>query len=426
MNMKVSFYTLGCRLNFSETGALVEQFKKQGFEVVAFEQEADVVYINTCTVTAQADSSCRNAIRRAHKFSPKAKIIVAGCYSQVSGEEVRKLPGVVMVLGSSEKDKVFEYINELEHKHQIVKTDQGNEIAVGMTTLADNHTRAFLKIQDGCDYFCSYCIIPYARGRSRSLPFDEVLKHAEEILDQGFKEIILTGVNIGEYSVNEGGLEKLVQKLLTFPKLQRLRLSSIEPNKVTTELLETLAPSSKFLPHFHIPIQSAHPRILKEMKRKYSIKEYEAVSKKVLNYFPNTALGTDVIVGFPGETQDEFEQAYEWIKQSSITHLHIFPYSKREGTKASKLSGHLSNAIKKERAKRLRKLAEDKLDQFARKFIGTSQNVLFEKKNDQGFWNGLTPQFLRIEVPDQGIDLNNAIKEVKVSSLQNGVLKGFI
>lgn len=420
---KVAFHTLGCRLNFSESGSIAQGFVDRGYEVVEFGAEADVVFLNTCTVTDGADSTCRNLIRKAQGSSPEAKIVVAGCYAQMEAEKIKQMQGVDLILGTSEKYKVFEYL-ESEEELQI-HIDKSATFNGAATTLADSHTRAFLKIQDGCNYVCSFCIIPFARGRSRTITVAEALKEAKALADKGFKEIILTGVNIGEYESTSGEkLVDLVKAVVELPEIKRLRLGSVEPNTITRELLETLKASGKYLDHFHIPLQSACDSILTSMRRKYNISQYKEILALVKSYFPKTAIGADVIVGYPGETEEQFLETFNFLRQSPITHFHVFPYSKRKGTTAAKLESQIQTGVKKDRVKTLMMLGEAKLDEFSRETIGTSTEVLFETQND-GYWEGYTSHYLRIRVKSDQ-DLKNEIRNIQIVDYVGGYLKGEI
>lgn len=423
-NKKVSLHTLGCRLNSSETGSIAQEFVKRGYKIVEFGEEADVVFINTCTVTDQADSTCRNLIRKAHKSSPEGKVVVAGCYAQMEPKVIAAMQGVDLVLGSHEKFKVFEY---LEEESEIsIHVDESNTFWGAATTTADSHTRAFLKIQDGCNYICSYCIIPAARGRSRAISIEEALSEANEIVKNGFKEIILTGVNIGEYETASGEtLVDLVKGLLNIEGLKRLRIGSVEPNTITDELLDVLKGSPKFLDHFHIPLQSGDDDILMAMRRKYTVEEYKALINKIHTIFPNAGIGADAIVGYPGETDEQFRNTYELMKELPISHFHIFPYSKRKGTTAAKADNHIHSAVKKQRAKSLAILGDAKLNEFSQKMIGKISSVLFEFKNKAGLYEGYTTNFIRVEVKSD-IDLKNTIREVLITSVINGKASGVL
>jgi len=420
---KVAFHTLGCRLNFSESGSIAQGFVDRGYEIVEFGESADVVFLNTCTVTDGADSTCRNLIRKAQNSSPEARIVVAGCYAQMEAEKIKQMQGVDLILGTSEKYKVFDY---LESEDELaVHIDKSSEFNIAATTSVDSHTRAFLKIQDGCNYVCSFCIIPFARGRSRAITVAEALKEAKNLASQGFKEIILTGVNIGEYETTSGEkLIDLVRSIVDLPQIQRLRLGSVEPNTITKELLEMLKSSGKYQNHFHIPLQSGSDDILKSMRRKYSISQYKEILAMVESYFPGSAFGADIIIGYPGETEEQFLETFNFLRQSPITHFHVFPYSKRKGTTATKLENHIQSPIKKERVKTLMMLGEAKLDEYSQNQVGTHTEVLFESLVD-GYWEGYSSNYLKIRVKSNE-DLRNQILPVSIEDYKAGILRGIV
>jgi threonylcarbamoyladenosine tRNA methylthiotransferase MtaB len=420
---KVAFHTLGCRLNFSESGSIAQGFVDRGYEVVDFGQKADVVFLNTCTVTDGADSSCRNLIRKAQTSAPEAKIVVAGCYAQMESEKIKQMQGVDLILGTSEKYKVFDYLDSEEELQ--VHIDKSADFFGAATTQADSHTRAFLKIQDGCNYVCSFCIIPFARGRSKAISVHEALTEAKKLAAQGFKEIVLTGVNIGEYESSSGEkLIDLVQKIVELPEIKRLRLGSVEPNTLTQELLETLKASSKYQDHFHIPLQSATNTILSSMRRKYTIEQYRDLLTMVRSFFPQAAFGADIIVGYPGETEELFLETFNFLRSSPITHFHVFPYSKRKGTTAAKLDDQIQASVKKERVRTLMLLGEAKLDEFSHNMIGRKTEVLFESSQD-GFWEGYSSNYLRVKVKSTK-DLSNSIYSVRIKEMVGGKLVGEI
>jgi threonylcarbamoyladenosine tRNA methylthiotransferase MtaB len=420
---KVAFHTLGCRLNFSESGSIAQGFVDRGYEVVEFGNPADVVFLNTCTVTDGADSSCRNLIRKAQSSSPEAKIVVAGCYAQMEAEKIKAMQGVDLILGTSEKYKVFDYL-ESESELQ-VRIDKSSDFWGAATTLADSHTRAFLKIQDGCNYVCSFCIIPFARGRSRTITVEDALKEATELTRKGFKEIVLTGVNIGEYEAISGErLTDLVKRIADLPGLSRLRLGSVEPNTVTRGLLETLKETGKYQDHFHIPLQSGSDEILNSMRRKYTTSQYREILAMVRSYFPEAAFGADVIVGYPGEGEAQFLETFNFLRTQPITHFHVFPYSKRRGTTAAKLPDQIQSAVKKDRVRTLTMLGNAKLDDFASEMVGKETEVLFESETD-GFWEGYSSNYLRVKVKSSA-DLKNEIHRVRITDFSSGKLTGEI
>lgn len=412
---KVALHTLGCRLNFSETGSIADGFAERGYQIVDFGEPADVTFINTCTVTDGADSTCRNLIRKANKVSPEGRLVVAGCYAQMEAEKIKRMSGVDLILGTQEKYKVFDYLKESDE--QVVAIDQRNDFWEAATTPIDGHTRAFLKVQDGCNYVCSFCIIPFARGRSRALPIEDAIKKAKEVVGNGFKEIILTGVNIGEYEANTGeSLTDLVKRLNDISGLKRIRLGSVEPNTLYEELVKFMATSPKFMDHFHIPMQSAHDRILKSMRRKYDFSFYKEKIEMVKSYFPHAGIGADVIVGYPGETEEEFLTTASFLEASAITHFHIFPYSKRKNTTAVKLDGHLQHHVKKKRVQILNELGRKKLQSFGQSFIGKETEVLWETKENDS-WTGYTSQYVRVfkSVKDPQENLKNIIEKFRIN-----------
>lgn len=419
---KVALYTLGCRLNFSETGSLAQGFVDRGYEVVEFGNEADVVLINTCTVTDAADSTCRNLIRKAHKSSPEGKIVVVGCYAQMEPEKISAMQGVDLILGNTEKYKVFEYLSE--EQEESIHVDFTNDFWGASTTSADDHTRAFLKIQDGCNYICSFCIIPQARGRSRAISIEEAVSSAKKLVASGFKEIVLTGVNIGEYEKSSGErLHHLVAKILEIDGLLRLRLSSVEPNTINDELLAVLKSSPKFMDHFHIPLQSGDDKILKDMRRRYTVSDYKKIVEKIKNYFPDAGIGADLIVGFPGETEEQFKNTFNFLKEVAVTHFHVFPFSKRRGTTASKMENHIHSDAKKSRAKTLSMFGDAKLNLFREENLGKTSDVLFERRNKEGLFEGYTTNYLRVQVESLE-DLTNQIHSVRLVSISSGKING--
>ena len=418
---RASLHTLGCRLNSAETAQLAQGFGQRGYEIVPFGENADVVVVNTCTVTDQADASCRNLIRKAKKSSPEGRVVVVGCYAQMEPQAISQIEGVDLILGTNEKFRIFEYLDS--EKELAVHVDLNKSFWGASTTLEDSHTRAFLKIQDGCNYICSFCIIPQARGRSRTISVKECLSQAENIVKDGFQEIILTGVNIGEYGRSSGeSFEDLVQRLLEIKDLKRLRLSSVEPNTVTRELLEVLKSSSKSMDHFHIPLQSGSDHILKLMRRKYCTSEYIEKINMIKDYFPHAGIGADIITGFPGETDEHFNLTMNLLRKVPITHFHPFPFSKRKNTLAAKMDCHVHPTVKKARMQDLLSLGQAKLECFMEDQLETFNEVLFERKNKKGFWEGYTSNFLKVHL-DSDENLKNKIKEVKLTSLQDKALR---
>ncbi len=425
---RVVLHTLGCRLNFSETGSIAQGFVDRGYEVVELGEKADVIVLNTCTVTDGADQSCRNLIRKARSSSPEAKIVVAGCYAQMEAHKIEAMGSVDLVLGTSEKYRIFDHLAEAEEgedEDTVVRIEKSNEFWGAATTLADSHTRAFLKIQDGCNYVCSFCIIPFARGRSRTWPIQDIMTEAQRLVAQGFKEIVLTGVNVGEYEASSGEkLTDLCRRLGELDGLERLRLSSVEPNTITRELLEVLRASGKYMSHFHVPLQSGSDRILKEMRRKYDMSFYRETMAMIQEYFPDAAVGADVIAGFPGETEEDFLATFHYLRSSPVTHFHVFPYSKRQNTTAAKLPHQVAAAERKRRVRDLILLGEAKLDHFARELVGRPVPVLFESQKD-GVWEGHAPHFVRVRVRSSA-DLANQIRPVMLMNWGGKALEGVL
>lgn len=418
----VAIHTMGCRLNFSESGSIAEGFAQRGYKIVEFGAPADVVFLNTCTVTDSADSGARNWIRRAVQSSPDGKIVVAGCFAQMEPGQAKNIPGVDLILGTSEKYKVFDYLDDDASVQ--VKIDHDQNFWGAATSLESGQTRAFLKIQDGCNYICSYCIIPFARGRSRTLSIQEVVAQAKDLVTKGFKEIVLTGVNIGEYEAKSGEkLSKLVDELQKVVGLKRLRLSSVESNTITEELLKTLKEGGIYQNHFHLPLQSANDEILTQMRRKYLIADYQRVLNLIDQYYPEATIGADVIVGFPGETENHFQSTYNFIKDSKLSHLHVFPYSKRKGTTAALMTNQVSYAEKKSRVHALIKLGEEKLEKIAGNMVGKKYEVLWESVNKEGYLTGYTSNFFKVKIKQSARFLPNTISQVLIHDHQGHELE---
>lgn len=405
---KVAFYTLGCKLNFSETSTIARNFKNEGFQRVDFESKADVYVINTCSVTDNADKRFKSIVKNALKQNSNAFLIAVGCYAQLKPEELAAVDGVDLVLGATEKFNVTSYINDLTknevgeiHSCEISEAD----FYVGSYSIGDR-TRAFLKIQDGCDYKCTYCTIPLARGISRSDTLENVLKNAKEIASKGIKEIVLTGVNIGDYGKGEFGNKKhehtffeLVKELDKINGIHRLRISSIEPNLLTDETIDFVSKSSSFVPHFHIPLQSGSDELLKKMKRRYLQKTYTNRVDKIKETMPNACIGVDVIVGFPGETDELFLETYNYLNALNISYLHVFTYSERPNTEAFDMEGVVPNNIRAKRSKMLRGLSVKKRRAFYESQLGKTATVLFENENKEGYIHGFTENYIKVKTP---------------------------
>jgi len=405
---RVAFYTLGCKLNFSETSTIARNFTNDGFERVNFEEAADVYVINTCSVTDNADKRFKTIVKNALKKNEDAFLIAIGCYAQLKPEELANVDGVDLVLGATEKFNVTSYINDLSknnvgevHSCEISDAD----FYVGSYSIGDR-TRAFLKVQDGCDYKCTYCTIPLARGISRSDTLENVIENAKEISSKGIKEIVLTGVNIGDYGKGEFGNKKhehtfleLVKELDKVNGIHRLRISSIEPNLLKDETIEFVSKSNSFVPHFHIPLQSGCDELLKKMKRRYLTSTYTNRVRKIKEVMPNACIGVDVIVGFPGETDELFLETYNYLNEMDISYLHVFTYSERPNTEAAKLDGVIPKKVRAKRSKMLRGLSAKKRRSFYESQLGSTLSVLFENENKEGFINGFTENYVKVKTP---------------------------
>jgi threonylcarbamoyladenosine tRNA methylthiotransferase MtaB len=405
---KVAFYTLGCKLNFSETSTIARDFQNEGFERVDFEETADIYVINTCSVTDNADKQFKQIVKKAMKLNDKAFVAAVGCYAQLKPEELAAVDGVDLVLGATEKFKITDYITDLSkndrgevHSCEIEEAD----FYVGSYSIGDR-TRAFLKVQDGCDYKCTYCTIPLARGISRSDALESVLKNAQEISEQGIKEIVLTGVNIGDYGKGEFGNKKhehtfldLVKALDEVGGIERLRISSIEPNLLKNETINFVANSRTFVPHFHIPLQSGSNEILKKMKRRYLREVYTDRVANIRRVMPHACIGVDVIVGFPGESDEHFLETYHFLNELDISYLHVFTYSERDNTEAAEMDGVVPANVRSKRSKMLRGLSVKKRRAFYESQIGSNRTVLFESENKEGYIHGFTENYVKIKTP---------------------------
>ena len=405
---KVAFYTLGCKLNFSETSTIARNFVKEGFERVDFEEIADIYVINTCSVTDNADKRFKSIVKNVLKKNDDAFLIAIGCYAQLKPEELAAVDGVDLVLGATEKFNVTSYINDLSknnvgeiHSCEIADAD----FYVGSYSIG-GRTRAFLKVQDGCDYKCTYCTIPLARGISRSDTLKNVINNAKEISAKGIKEIVLTGVNIGDYGKGEFGNKThehtfldLVKELDTIDGIHRLRISSIEPNLLKDETIDFVSTSNSFVPHFHIPLQSGSDALLKKMKRRYLRKTYTNRVLRIKEVMPNACIGVDIIVGFPGETDELFLETYNYLNEMDISYLHVFTYSERPNTAAVNLDGVVPKKVRAKRSKMLRGLSAKKRRSFYESQLDNTLTVLFENENKEGYINGFTENYVKVKAP---------------------------
>ncbi len=408
---KVALHTLGCKLNYAETATIGRQFQNRGFTLVPLRQEADVIVLNTCSVTERADRECRQIIRRARRRSPHATIVVTGCYAQLQPEEIASIPGVDLVLGTREKSILVDHIaNHHQDKRERIRVSDisdAAEASIASSVGSLDRTRGFLKIQDGCDYTCSFCTIPLARGGSRSVSRAAVLREAEALVLQGYKEIVLTGVNVGDYRDSSGNeLEDILKILALIPGLGRIRVGSIEPNLLTDSLLDFWMTEPKMCRHFHMPLQSGSDDILKSMRRRYLRSRYDDRVKRILALDPEAAIGADVIVGYPGESDRHFLETYRFVADLPITYLHVFPYSERESTQALEIAGSVEPKTRFERAEKLRALGLRKRKLFHEKFEGTKQTVLVESTDREGRRVGLTGNYMKIRIADALLPIN--------------------
>jgi threonylcarbamoyladenosine tRNA methylthiotransferase MtaB len=424
---KVAFYTLGCKLNFSETSTIARNFQDEGFERVDFEEIADIYVINTCSVTDNADKQFKQIVKKAMKLNDKAFVAAVGCYAQLKPEELAAVDGVDLVLGATEKFKITDYLNDLSkndlgeiHSCEIEEAD----FYVGSYSIGDR-TRAFLKVQDGCDYKCTYCTIPLARGISRSDALENVLQNASEISQKGIKEIVLTGVNIGDYGKGEFGNKKhehtfldLVKALDEVEGIERLRISSIEPNLLKNETIEFVSKSRTFVPHFHIPLQSGSNEILGKMKRRYQREIYTDRVANIRKVMPHACIGVDVIVGFPGETDEHFLETYNYLNEMDISYLHVFTYSERDNTEAAEMPDVVPMNVRNKRSKMLRGLSVKKRRAFYESQIGTNRTVLFESENKEGYIHGFTENYVKVKTP-WNPELVNTLHEINLTKIDD-------
>ncbi len=427
LTKSVAFHTLGCKLNFAETSTIARQLLNEGFSKVSFDESADIYIINTCSVTDNADKECKTIVKRALHKNPEALICVIGCYAQLKPDEIAQIEGVDLVLGAKEKFNIHKYIHELKkdsdtkiHSCEIDETD----FFVGSYSIGDR-TRAFLKVQDGCDYKCTYCTIPLARGISRSATLENVLQQAQEISEKGIKEIVLTGVNIGDYGKGEFGNKKhehtfleLVQELDKVSEIERIRISSIEPNLLKDETIDFVSQSQLFVPHFHIPLQSGSDDLLKKMKRRYLSNLYKERINKIHSVIPDACVGVDVIVGFPGETEEKFMETYTFLQNLPISYLHVFTYSERENTEAIDMEGIVPVSERKRRNKMLKILSEKKRHAFYESQLGKTKTVLWEHENKNGMMFGYTENYVRVTQPFNKESVNQ-LEDVYLESIDS-------
>lgn len=429
---KVAFYTLGCKLNFSETSTISRTFEDKGFKKVGFQEKPDVFIINTCSVTENADKKCKKIVKEAQKINPDGYVAIIGCYAQLKPQEIAEIEGVDAVLGAAEKFRLHELIGTFEKSPSAVKpsdkvfaTDINETVDYHTSFSLNDRTRTFLKVQDGCDYPCSYCTIPLARGFSRSDTIENIVKAAQEIARNEVKEIVLTGVNIGDFGIIKGERKEsfldLIKALDEVEGIERFRISSIEPNLLTNEIIEFVSKSKKFVPHFHIPLQSGSSKVLALMKRRYKRELYQERVQKIKEIMPNCCIGVDVIVGHPGETDEEFKESYNFINDLDISYLHVFTYSERENTSALLIKPIVAQNKRAERSRMLHILSDKKRRYFYEQHIGSELVVLFETEENNGFMTGFTSNYIKVNAKYDPLLIND-IKKIKLSAINAEML----
>jgi len=419
-NKRIAFQTFGCKPNFAETSTISRQMKEEGYEVVGHKEEADVYVINSCVVTGNAEKKCKAAIRQAKRRNPESTVAIIGCFSQMKEDDLSKMKEVDLVVGNEEKFMLKDYLKDGAYTgvcHSFVGDINKSNVFTPSWSSGDR-TRSFLKIQDGCDYFCTYCTIPFARGRSRSATIEDTIKTAHEIAANEMREIILTGVNIGDFGKPNGeSFFDLIKELNTVDGIDRIRISSIEPELLSAEMIIFMAESDKFLPHFHIPLQSGSDKILKSMKRKYQREVFAQRVREIKTHLPHACIAADVIIGFPGETDEDFQDTYTFIEQLDISYMHVFTYSERPGTTAASLEGKVINTEKRERSRKLHELSDQKKKAFYTQHIGSTRPVLFESDNSGGYMHGFSGNYLKVKTKFRQ-DLVNQIISVKLDRLE--------
>lgn len=416
-NKKVAFYTLGCKVNTYDTDALKEIFRTEGYEITDFNDKADIYIVNTCTVTHFGDKKSRQMLRRAKKLNPEAKIIATGCYAQVSPEKIAEIDEVDLIVGTSNRENIIDIISESTEKINTEEYKTKATFSNTPITESDGHTRAFVKVQDGCRQFCSYCIVPYARGPIRSRDITDTIKEIKTLLKSDYKEVVLTGIHIASYGKeNNSSLIDLIKEVSAVDDLDRIRLSSLEPTIVTKEFLDELIKIDKFLPHFHLSLQSGSDSVLKRMNRRYTTEEYLNIVDLIRSYYPNAGITTDIIVGFPGETDEEFEETKEFAKKVKFSKIHIFPYSPREGTPAASFPDQVSSDIKKIRVKELTSIEEESRNNFYNANDTLTEEVLFEKEIEPNTYSGHTKNYIPV-ITRSNDNLENRIEKVKLHYL---------
>jgi threonylcarbamoyladenosine tRNA methylthiotransferase MtaB len=417
--LKASFYTLGCRLNQAETALIGNSFRQKGYELVDFGQAADVCVINSCTVTEQADAKCRQLVRQVLRKNPQTFVAVVGCYAQIGAEALRQIDGVDLIVGTQDKLRVIDFIDDPVKlpEPQIVRNKMTKApFTIATDGMAAPTMRANLKIQDGCDFMCSFCVIPFARGRARPRAFWDIQREALQLVDAGHKEIVLTGVNIGTYQFEDKTFLDVIKMLLTVPDLKRLRISSIEPTTIPNALIDLMADSEVLCPHLHIPVQSGDDGVLQAMKRLYTSAEFLQFIEHTAKRVPDILIGTDIMVGFPGESDAAFEASCDLLQNSPLAYAHVFTFSERGGTAATKLKSKVSPAIKKSRSAALHQISEEKKHDFYRRFLGRELRVLTEEQNELGQWVGFSDNYIKVAIPSEKLS-TNSLAEVRLASI---------
>jgi len=418
--MRAAFYTLGCKLNFAETSTIARQFTDAGFQKVNFEDGADVYVINTCSVTDHADRKCKKVVAEALRKNAEARVIIIGCYAQLKPKEIAEIPGVDLVLGANEKFNILEFLPAVKVSKAVVENKKIKETTFFIPSYSiGDRTRTFLKVQDGCDYFCSFCTIPLARGRSRNESIEKTVNVAREIAQTEVKEVVLTGVNIGDFGKSTGeDFLSLVKALDEVEGIDRLRISSIEPNLLTNEIIDFVAASKRFVPHFHIPLQSGSDKLLELMRRRYRRDVYTDRVRHIRSVMPDACIGVDVIVGFPGETEEDFLETYNYLNDLAVNYLHVFTYSERARTTALRLEGKVPVAVRKKRTSMLRILSEKKRHRFYEEQLGKTFSVLFEAENDGHEMYGFTENYVKVKAPYDPVMVNE-LQDVKLMSVDS-------
>ena len=421
--LKASFYTLGCRLNQAETSLIASRFRQDGYNIVNFGEPSDVCVINSCTVTEQADAKCRQVVRQVLRRNPDTYVAVVGCYAQTGAEALQSIDGIDLIVGTQEKINVLDHIVEpIKNSAPLVvrKKMARTPFTIDVDSTEVSTTRANLKIQDGCDFMCSFCVIPFARGRARSRAFWDIQREAMHLVDTGHRELVLTGVNIATYEFEEKSFLDVLKMLLRIPGLERLRISSIEPTTIPGTVLDLMADSEKLCPHLHIPVQSGADSVLEKMRRLYSRAEFLRFVERAEKKVPDILIGTDMMVGFPGEDDCAFEESCSLLEDSPLAYAHVFTFSERSGTAATRLPGKLDPKVKKARSKKMHRISEAKKVRFYRNFIGRKLRVLTEETDAQGRWLGYADNYIKVAIANAGLETNRLV-DVRIDAVDAGI-----